>query len=213
MQLYSYWRSSSSYRVRIALELKGLDYGIVPVHLVRDGGEQHRDDYRRLNPQGYVPMLVHGPHRITQSMAIIDYLDRVFPEPALTPDDPGKRATVLAFAQTIAADIQPLQNLSVLRYLTETLGHPDPVRVQWSAHWIYKGLRALESVVAEHPRHACCFGDTPGLAEVCLVPQMYNAERFGVDLDALPELVRVTNHCRAMPAFQRAHPDCQPDAE
>ena len=213
IRLYSYWRSSSSYRVRIALELKRVAYELVPVHLVRNGGEQRRDAYRSMNPQQYVPLLEDGATRISQSLAIIDYLEALAPDPALLPEQPASRAAVLSFAQTIASDIQPLQNLSVLQYLTDELGHAPAMRQQWSAHWIDRGLQSLESQLAACAPFTCCFSDEPGLADVCLVPQMYNAERFGVDLERMPRLVRITRHLRALPAFQRAHPDHQPDAE
>ena len=136
MQLYSYWRSSSSYRVRIALELKGIAYSLRPVHLVRDGGEQRQQAYTAMNPQGYVPLLVDGDLQLTQSLAIIDYLDSVQPDPLLVPPSQPQRGRVLAFAQTVASDIQPLQNLSVLQHLTTALGHPAEMRAQWSAYWI-----------------------------------------------------------------------------
>lgn len=210
IQLYGYWRSSSSYRVRIALALKGLDYDNRPVHLVQR--DQDDPDYRRLNPQGYVPCLVDGDVVLTQSLAIMEYLDAVHPGPALLPADPVARAHVQGFAQTIACDIQPLQNVSVLNHLVRELHHDDSIKATWSRHWIARGLAALEARLADATEHACCFGEAPSLADVCLIPQMYNAERFGVDLGAFPHLVRVTTHCRALEAFQAAHPDNQPDA-
>lgn len=212
MQLYSYWRSSSSYRVRIALELKGMAYELMPVHLVRDGGQQRQAAYAAMNPQGYVPLLVDGDLRVSQSLAIIDYLESAQPEPALIPVHQPERSRVLAFAQTVACDIQPLQNLSVLQHLTDALGHPDEMRVQWSAHWIRRGLAALEQML-DPAAGDYCMGEAPTLADVVLVPQMYNAERFGIALDEFPGLARVTRHCRSLPAFQRAHPNAQPDAE
>ncbi len=212
MQLYSYWRSSSSYRVRIALELKGIAYRLRPVHLVRDGGEQRQQAYTAMNPQGYVPLLVDGDLQLTQSLAIIDYLDSVQPDPLLVPPSQPQRGRVLAFAQTVASDIQPLQNLSVLQHLTTALGHPAEMRAQWSAYWIGKGLSVLEQMLSRQSGDYC-FGDAPTLADVVLIPQMYNAERFGLSMDDYPRLARVTRHCRDLPAVQRAHPDAQPDAE
>lgn len=212
MQLYSYWRSSSSYRVRIALELKGIDYEIVPVHLVREGGQQRMPQYTAMNPQAYVPLLVDGDLRLTQSLAIIDYLDAKTAQSPLIPATQPHRARVLAFAQTVASDIQPLQNLSVLQHLTDALGHPPDVRSKWSAHWIRRGLAALEQLLGPDGGDFC-MGGAASLADVVLVPQMYNAERFGVQLDEFPTLARITTHCRSLPAFARAHPDAQPDAE
>lgn len=211
MQLYGYWRSSSSYRVRIALALKGLAYDNMPVHLVQ--GQQRTPEYLARNPQGYVPCLVDGEHTLTQSLAIIDYLDRTYPEPRLIPDAAGPRAAVLAFAQIIACDIQPLQNVSVLKHVSSALGQPDSARAAWARHWMANGFAPLEAMLAARPPADCCFGDTPSLADVVLVPQMYNAERFELDLTPYPNLVRVTAHCRGLDAFAAAHPDRQPDAQ
>lgn len=211
MQLYGYWRSSSSYRVRIALALKGLDYENVAVHLVQ--GAQNAPEYKARNPQGYVPCLVDGDLTLFQSLTIIDYLDRKYPEPQLIPDDFSARAAVLSFAQLIACDIQPLQNVSVLKHVTRNIESPDAERAAWSQHWMAKGFAALEAILAVRPQADCCFGMTPSLADVMLVPQMYNAERFALDLGPYPNLVRVTAHCRSLPAFAVAHPDRQPDAQ
>ena len=211
LTLYSYWRSSSAYRVRIALNLKGLPHALIPVHLLRDGGEHNSAEYRAMNPQGLVPLLVHGDLKIGQSLAIIDYLDSLAPEPRLIPTEPVARARVLSAACTIACETQPLQNLRVLQYLTGPLGHDEAEKLDWARHWIGLGLQAFEAQVAPHAGD-CCFGDTPTLADCMLVPQMYNAERFGCELDALPTLRRVVDALRARDAFAAAHPDRQPDA-
>ena len=211
MKLYGYWRSSSSYRVRIALALKGLDYENQPVHLVQ--GEQNTAEYKTRNPQGYVPCLVDGDLTLFQSLTIIDYLDRKYPEPQLIPDDFSERAAILSFAQLIACDIQPLQNVSVLKHLTRELESPDAERAAWSRHWMAKGFTALEAILAARPQSACCFSEAPSLADLFLVPQVYNAERFALDLSPFPNLVRITAHCRGLPAFAAAHPDRQPDAQ
>ena len=210
-QLYGYWRSSSSYRVRIALALKGLEYDNCPVHLVR--GEQQAPEYLARNPQGYVPCLVDGAHTLTQSLAIIDYLDRQYPTPRLIPDAPGPRASVLAFAQLIASDIQPLQNVSVLKHVVTQYHQDESAKADWARHWMGKGFAALEAMLSSRPDAPCCFGAEPTLADVVLVPQMYNAERFALDLGSFPNLVRVAEYCRGLEAFAAAHPDCQPDAQ
>ena len=218
LKLYSYWRSSSSYRVRIALALKNLDCEIIPVHLVRDGGEQNAAEFRRINPLGYVPCLIDGPVVITQSMAIIDYLNAAYPpkEPArslLPDDDPVRRAKILSFAMTIIADVQPLQNISVLNHVVQHYDLPGEERIAWSKKWIERGFTALETVLSREPETLCCFGEHPTVADVVLVPQMYNARRFGVDLTPYPNLVRAAEHCEKLPAFMAAHPDQQPDAQ
>lgn len=211
MQLYGYWRSSSSYRVRIALALKGLDYENLPVHLVQ--GAQNTPDYKARNPQGYVPCLVDGDLTLFQSLSIIDYLDRKYPEPQLIPEDFSERGAVLSFAQVVACDIQPLQNVSVLKHVTRESAEPDSARADWSRYWMAKGFAALEAILAARQQTACCFGDAPSLADVVLIPQMYNAERFALDLAPYPNLTRVTEHCRGLAPFIAAHPDQQPDAQ
>lgn len=211
LRLYSYWRSSSSWRVRIALHLKGLDHEIVPVHLVRDGGEQHSPAYRALNPHGLVPLLVDGALRLPQSLAILDYLEQRWPQPPLLPADPAQRALVIAACCTIACETQPLQNLRVLQALGKRFGADDEARADWARHWIGEGLSAFEQQIAPHAG-CCCFGDTPGWADCLLVPQVYNAERFGADLSDCPTVQRVVAHLRTLPAFAETHPDRQPDA-
>lgn len=212
--LYSYWRSSAAYRVRVALNLKGMDYAIAPVHLVRDGGEQHQDAYRAINPQQLIPTLVDGDHVVRESLAIIEYLEEVYPEsPRLLPHDPLARARIRALAQMAACDIHPIGNLRVLRYLQRELGVNDDQKLAWSRHWIEVGFEAIEAVLAGDG-HAgkFCEGDTPTLADCCLVPQVYNARRFNVALERYPTIVRVDAVCREFDAFQRAAPEAQPDA-
>ncbi|NKF22063.1 maleylacetoacetate isomerase [Solimonas marina] len=213
LKLYSYWRSSASYRVRIALNLKQLPYEIVPIHLVRDGGEQHGTAYRALNPQQRVPLLVDGDFHLQQSLAIIDYLDARLPQPRLIPLDPQRRARVLAFAMAVIADIQPLQNTGTLRYLQDELGLSDTARGDWLRHFIGTTLRALEVERADAPDTPFVFGDEPTLADCVLVPQLYAALRFGCDAEQFPRLARIAAHCESLPAFALAHPSRQPDAE
>ncbi|MGH8444856.1 MAG: maleylacetoacetate isomerase [Solimonas sp.] len=213
MRLYSYWRSSASYRVRIALNLKGLDYEIVPIHLVRDGGQQYGAAYRAVNPQQRVPFLVDGELKLGQSLAIVDYLDARHPEPRLIPAEAEARAAVLAFALAVAADIQPLQNTGTLNYLRDVLKLDAEQRTAWLKHFIDRGLTALETEAAARPPTPFAFGNAPTLADCALVPQMFAAVRFGCDPARYPNLVRIAEHCNTLPAFQRAHPAQQPDAE
>jgi maleylacetoacetate isomerase len=212
LKLYSFWRSSASYRVRIALNLKGLRYDYVPVHLMKDGGEQNQPAYRALNPQGRVPLLVDGDFRIAQSLAILDYLEALQPEPLLLPREARLRARVLAFCHAIASDIQPLQNTGPNRYLGEQFGADDAAKAAWNRTWIQRGLEALEQERAGVPDTGCAFGDAPTWADCVLVPQVYNAERWGCDLAKFPLLARLAGRLRELPAFAAAHPDRQPDA-
>ena len=213
LALYGYWRSSAAYRVRIALNLKGLAYENRPVHLVRDGGEQHQQAYRALNPQELVPCLVDGVNVLTQSMAIMEYLDETHPSPALLPPDPAGRARVRALAQLLACDVHPLGNLRVLQYLGSELQVDESVRGTWSRHWIGEGFRALEAMLAEHPATGrFCHGDQPTLADACLVPQHYNAVRWKLPLDEFPTIRRVVEACQELDAFKRAVPEAQSDA-
>ncbi|RPE79608.1 maleylacetoacetate isomerase [Vulcaniibacterium tengchongense] len=212
LRLYSYWRSSAAYRVRIGLNLKGLAYDTVPVHLLRDGGEQHQDAFRAANPQRLVPVLQHGGHVQRQSLAILEYLDETWPEPPLLPRDPGERQRVRALALAVACDIHPLNNLRVLQYLERRWQVPQPEREEWIRHWIGEGFAALETMLAGDPATGrYCHGDAPGLADCALVPQVYSARRFGVDLGPYPTLVRIEQACLALPAFAAASPDAQPD--
>jgi maleylacetoacetate isomerase len=202
--LFDYYRSSASYRVRIALNLKGVDYESVPVNLAE--GAQKEAEYRARNPQGLVPMLEMDGQRITQSLAIIGYLEAVRPEPRLLPSDPADAAHVRALALTIACDIHPLNNLRVLQYLSSSLGQEEAARDQWYRYWVSEGFAALEAMAASRAGRFM-FGDEPGLADVCLVPQMYNARRFAVPLDDFPLLVRVDAEAAKLEAFAAAHPD------
>ena len=213
LTLYSYWRSSAAYRVRIGLALKGLRYDTLPVHLVRNGGEQHAPDYAAANPQKLVPMLVHGQRRMRQSLAILEYLDEVWPEPPLLPATARGRQRVRALSQVVACDIHPLNNLRVVRFLEHEWNVPQPERDVWMRHWMVEGLDAFEALLADHPSTAeFCEGHLPTLADCCLVPQLYNARRFGVDLEPYPTIRRIEAACLAHPAFDAARPENQPDA-
>lgn len=212
LKLYSYWRSSCSYRLRIALNLKGLAYTLISVNLTREGGEQHGADFHALNPQSRVPLLVDGDFALNQSQAMLEYLEAKYPQPALISGDARQQARIRAFCQTIVADIQPLQNSGVLGYLDKTLGVDAEVRTQWLRHWITRGLAALEREAGDRPPTPFVFGDTPGWADCVLVPQVYAAQRYGCDAAHYPRLARIAGHCQSLPAFQRAHPDAQPDA-
>ena len=212
LKLYDYWRSSSAYRVRIALNLKGLDYEQVPVHLVRDGGEQNRPAYRALNPLGLVPALVHGERVIVQSLAICEYLEEAIEAPPLLPTDPHGRARVRAIVQTVCSEVQPLNNLSVMHYLKGDMGLDDEAYGDWYGHWIDRGFQAIETWLADRESGSFCHGDAPGLADCYLVPQVYNAERFECDLAPYPRIREIVARCRALAAFSRAAPESQPDA-
>ncbi|WP_386080819.1 maleylacetoacetate isomerase [Vreelandella sp. F11] len=210
--LYGYFRSSAAYRVRIALNLKGLDYDQVPVNLVK--GEQRSGDHLTRNSQGLVPSLVlNDSCVINQSLAICEYLDEVYPEPALLPADALARAQVRALAQMVACEVHPLNNLRVLKYLVGELGVDEAAKLAWYRHWIAEGFTAMEATLSTAPSSGdFCHGDTPTLADICLVPQVYNAERFECDLSAYPTLQRIAANCRTLPAFQKAAPQAQPDA-
>ena len=218
-QLYTFWRSSAAYRARIALNWKGLDYQAVPKHLLRDGGEQHKAEYVAVNPQGLVPALVDDGFVVPQSLAICEYLEELHPTPPLLPGTPRERATVRGMALVVACDIHPLNNVSVTLYLREHFGADAAVVKQWTEHWIHRGFAALERwVVATRPDGAkeppqFCYGSQVTLADVCLVPQMYNARRFNVDVTPFPGLVAIARHLESLPAFAAARPEVQPDAE
>jgi maleylpyruvate isomerase len=218
MKLYSYFRSSASYRVRIALNLKGLSYETVPVHLLRNGGEQLAAEYRKLNPDGLVPALVDDAlgdaAALRQSLAIIEYLEEIHPEPALLPKMPEDRAYVRGIALSIACDIHPLNNLRVLRYLVRELKVSEEDKDKWYRHWCEQGLAAIETTLAGDARVGeFCYGDTPGLADCCLIPQIANAQRLHCDLSAMPTIMLIHQHCLALDAFADAAPGKQPDAE
>ena len=210
--LYGYWRSSSSYRVRIALNLKGIPYQQRAINLVRDGGEQKHPGYRAVNPLGLVPALAHGERVVVQSVAICEYLEESFPAPALLPGDAAGRARVRAIVQTIASEIQPLNNLAVMRYLGDSMAQDKSAIKGWYQHWVDRGFAAIERWLGDSATGACCHGDQPTLADCFLVPQLYNAERFDCELSAYPRLRAIAAHCRALQPFRDAAPENQPDA-
>jgi len=219
-RLYTYWRSSAAYRVRIALSLKGLDYESVPKHLLRDGGEQRKPEYLAVNPQGLIPALADDGFVVPQSLAICEYLEEIHPEPRLLPGSARDRAMVRGMAMVVACDTHPLNNLPIMGYLRREFGADDAAVNRWVGHWIDRGFAALErwvstmpSAAAEAGQQRYCFGNAPTLADVCLVPQMYNARRFSVDVTPYPRLVAICAHLEALPAFAAARPEDQPDAE
>lgn len=214
MKLYGFFRSSAAYRVRIALNLKGLEYETVAVHLTKDGGQQFSDAYKALNPTSLIPTLVDGELTVAQSMAILEYLEETYPQPALLPADVAGRARVRALAQTIACDVHPLNNLRVLKYLKQDLGVDEDTKNKWYKHWISVGLGSVEAMLAGHSATGrYCHGDQPTMADVLLVPQVFNARRFECDLDAMPTITRIVAACVELEAFARAEPAKQPDAE
>ncbi len=212
--LYDYWRSSACYRVRIALNLKGLRHVQKPVHLLRDGGQQHAAEYRGINPQEVIPALVDGQRVIRQSLAIIEYLDEIGSDaPRLLPAAARDRAHVRGLALLVACDIHPLNNLRVMQYLERELTVDAGARERWTRHWMEQGFRAFEAILAEDAATGSfCHGDAPTMADACLIPQVYNAVRFGVDLTPYPTIRRINSQCLALPAFDAARPENQPDA-
>jgi maleylacetoacetate isomerase len=214
MKLFTYFRSSAAWRVRIALHYKGIPHGTVPVHLTHDGGQQHSESYRELNPQGLVPALSDDGDVFGQSLAIIEYLEETHPDPPLLPPDFAGRATVRAMALGVACDIHPLQNLRVLNYLRGPLGQADGPVAEWVRHWIGEGFKSLEELARRHgDGEHCLYGDGVTLADVCLVPQMYNARRHHCDLTPYPALVAIDAHLMTLPAFAATRPEAQADAE
>ena len=210
MKLYGYFRSSAAYRARIALALKGIPYDYVAVNL--RAGEQSGTDYRRLNPQSLVPTLVDGDVTVPQSLAIVEYLEETHPEPAFLPRKPAERARVRALALAIACDIHPLNNSRVLNFLGTQYAQDEEGRNRWARHWIGLGFGAIERELATSPwTGRFCHGDTPGLADICLVPQVYNAGRVAAPLADYPTIRRIDEAARAHPAFQKARPEAQPD--
>lgn len=212
MKLYSYWRSSAAYRVRIALHIKQLGFETIPVHLLQDGGQQHHTDYQLLNPAQLVPVLQDDNLSLNQSLAIIEYLEEMYPEPALLPTEAVARAQVRALALDIACDIHPLNNLRVLQYLTGPLALSEQQKLSWILHWLETGFTALEQRLTQTAGDYC-FGDQVSLADLCLVPQVYNALRFKLDLLAFPQINRIYHHCQQLAAFALAAPEQQPDAQ
>jgi len=211
VKLYSYFRSSAAYRVRIALNLKGLAYETVPVHLVKEGGHNRRPEFRAINPQMRVPALVAPTGDVLiQSLAIIEYLDETHPEPPLLPKDPIARAQARAIAEIVGCDIHPLNNIGSLRYLKRELHQEQAAIDLWYHHWVLTGFEAIEALVRPGP-YAC--GGAVTVADLCLVPQVYNARRLNVPLDKFPKIVAIDTACLALPAFDRARPENQPDAE
>jgi maleylacetoacetate isomerase len=211
VKLYSYFRSSAAYRARIALNLKGIAYETVSIHLTKDGGRQFSPEYKAINPQMRVPALeLPGGEVLTQSLAIIAYLDEVYPAPPLLPADPIERAKVRAVVEAIACDIHPLNNLAPLKYIKSTLGKDQAAIDAWYRHWILLGFEAVEAWLRPRPYS---FGSTVTLADICLVPQVANARRFKVPLDRFPKIAAVDEACRELPAFDKARPENQPDAE
>ena len=218
MQLYNYFRSSASFRVRIAMNLKGLPFDYKPIHLVKDGGEQRKPEFLELNPDGLVPVYIDDsrepPLALTQSLAIIEYLDETMPDPPLLPHEATERARVRALALSIACEIHPLNNLRVLQYLTGVLKIDDAARKAWYRHWVESGLLAFERQLASSPMTGrFCHGDQPTLADVVLVPQVFNGRRFDCDYSNLPTVLRIHEACMALDAFSAAAPAEQPDAE
>lgn len=209
--LYDYFRSTAAYRVRIALNLKGIDYRQAPVNLLK--GEDGDTGYRTVNPQGLVPSLEVDGDVLQQSLAICEYLDELQPEPPLLPGNPLKRARIRALAQMVACDIHPVNNLRILKYLTGKLGVSEDEKLTWYHHWIHEGFRPIEQILKNHAADTgFCLGDQVSLADICLVPQVYNARRFELDLTPYPRIVAIEQHCLTLAAFERARPENQPDA-
>jgi maleylacetoacetate isomerase len=214
MKLYTFFRSSASYRVRIALNLKNLPYEQAPIHLRRGGGEQLGAAYKAINPQALVPSLEDNGKVLTQSLAIIEYLEEKYPKPPLLPADPADRALVRSMAMVIACEVHPIQNLRVLNYVKATYNQTDAQVNQWAQHWIDLGLSALEQMIVTQAKLGkYCIGDTPTLADICLVPQLGNARRYGCDLAKYPTILEIEKNCMALPSFANAAPEQQPDAE
>ena len=214
MKLYTFFRSSASYRVRIALNLKAIDCEQAPIHLRRGGGEQLMPAYTAINPQALVPTLEDNGRILTQSLAIIEYLEETHPNPPLLPKDPADKALVRSMALVIACEVHPIQNLRVLNYVKATYNQTDEQVNKWAQHWIDLGLAALQKMIVAQPKRGkFCFGDVPTLADVCLIPQLGNARRYGCDLSKYPTILEIEKNCNAIPAFANAAPEKQPDAE
>jgi maleylpyruvate isomerase len=213
VNLYSYFRSSAAYRVRIALNLKNLAYDVVPVHLLRGGGQQHTPEFTSKSPAHMVPVLEDHSQMLTQSLAIIEYLEETHPIPALLPGNAVERAQIRALALDIACDTHPLANLRVMQYLSVELKLEESVRTEWSKRWVMTGLGVVEKKLAARPGGDYCFGNAPTVADCCLIPQVFNARRLHCELATLPSVSRIFERCMQLPAFQRAAPERQIDAE
>ena len=211
ISLYSYWRSSAAYRIRIALELKGLEYDIAPVNLIKDGGEHKREPYKAINPQGLVPTLLDGEIVLGQSPAILEYLEDIYPEPALLPANAHKRALVRQVMYIVCCDIHPLNNVRVVNYLSSTYGVTEAQRKTWMSTWMDSGFAAIESLISQTDG-PYTMGDVVSLADVCLIPQVYNANRFDIPLEPYPRIRNAVSHCLSLESFQKAAPEHQPDA-
>lgn len=212
MKLYSYFRSSAAFRVRIALNLKGLSYDTQAVHLLKQGGEQHSAEYAAINPSELVPTLLDQQYVLTQSLSILEYLEEAYPKTALLPQNLQQRAQIRAFAQHIACEIHPLNNLRVLQYLEQTLAVNNSEKTAWYQHWIKLGFHSLEQQL-QHSNGKYCFGEQASFADCCLIPQVYNAKRFQIDLTEYPKIQSIYTHCMQLAAFQQAAPEQQADWE
>ena len=212
MQLYGYWRSSAAYRVRIALHLKGIDFESIPVHLVKDGGQQYSDSYSDLNPSQLVPTLVDGELVLNQSLAIIEYLESKYSNSPIYPEDLSLKAQVRALAYDVACEIHPINNLRVQQYLVNELAVSAEQKLEWSHYWMGKGFTAIEQKL-EKTSKTYSFGDEITMADICLVPQVYNAVRFNLDMEQFPHISKVVDNCNQLSAFQKALPENQPDAQ
>ena len=213
LSLYTFFRSSAAFRVRIALELKGLEFTSIPKHFRKNGGEHRQPEFLARNPQGLIPAVEHDGTVVTQSLAIIEYLDSVAPAPRLIPDEPLARARIQSLAQVIACDIHPINNLRVLNYLRENFGQDDAGVAEWVRHWVALGFEGYEGLVRGTSNGQVSIGDSISLADLCLVPQVYNADRFGCDLTPYPTIRSINEHLKSHPAFHAAAPEQQPDAE
>ncbi len=214
MKFHGYFRSSTSYRLRIALAIKAIPHDKASVHLSRGGGEQFKADFRKLNPQELVPVIEDDGHVLTQSLAIMEYLEETHPQPAILPKAPADRARVRALSQIVACEMHPLNNLRVLNYLTKDLGLSEEAKLTWYRHWITLGFNAPEGMLAGHPQTGkFCHGDSVTMADICLVPQVFNAKRFDCPMDAYPTVMRIHDACQALPAFADSLPGKQFDAE
>ena len=214
LKLYGYFRSSAAYRVRIALNLKKIEWTSEAIHLTKNGGEQFHEPYKKVNPQSLLPTIEENGEQLTQSLAILEYLDELYPDPPLLPKLPIHRAQARALALAVACDIHPINNLRVLKYLTQKMGLDAAHKTEWYRHWISVGLKAIETMLEQQTETAeFCFGSQVSLADICLIPQVFNANRFDCDLSAYPIITRINANCLAIEEFQKAEPQNQEDAE